>query len=177
MMKRMVSVALMIALALMCAACGAKEAPAASEGPVALEGFPWSVELRAAAVQEALHTAAGMKQYDGSVLDVAYDDEPTAGNVYLILTLTVAKTEAGGGSFDWSNLSVRDADGGSYARMADDAFIQNHTYNRMPGTTLQIGENKGSICFEIPADAAKGDLTLVYDAGDAGEIAIAVKPE
>ena len=170
-MKRYLAFALVLALALTGAALAAESVVGE------LEGFPWTLELRAAAAKDGLHTAAGMQQYDGSVLDVAYDDDPAKGNVFLILTFTITKTQVGGGPFDWANLSVRDADGNAYARMENDAFLQNHTYNRIQGTPLQIGENKGSACFEIPTDAAKGNLTLVYDAGEFGTIEIPVKPE
>ena len=171
-MKRMLSAALLLAIVLGCAACSggsAKEAAASDQS-----AFTWQIELRQAELRESLHTDAGVTQYDGDVLDVAYDDAPAEGEVYLILTLTVTKAVAGGGAFEWGRLCVRDADGNSYGRMENDAFLASHTYKRMPGTALQIGENKGSICFELPADAAKGALTLVYDAGDEGENALPV---
>lgn len=174
--KRIGAALLAVAVALACAGCGAKEAPAGSVTGSA-EGFPWTIELRAAKLCDALHTAAGVPQYDGGTLDVDYDDAPRAGCMFLILTFTITKTEAGGDAFEWDRLRVRGADGESYPRMEDDSFIQNHTYNRIAGTPLKIGENRGSACFEIPEAAAKGDLTLTYDAGEAGTIEMPVRPE
>lgn len=172
MLKQILSAVLLLAIALGCAACSkdaAKEGAASDQSK-----FTWQIDLRQAEVRESLHTDAGVTQYDGDVLDVAYDDAPEEGKVYLILTLTVTKAVAGGGAFEWSRLSVCDADGNSYGRMENDAFLASHTYKRMPGTPLQIGENKGSICFELPADATKGTLTLVYDAEDEGENALPI---
>lgn len=136
--------------------------------------FTWQIELRGAEVKESLHTDAGVPQYDGEVLDVAFDNAPSEGCSFLILTLTVTKGAAGGGAFQWDNLTVVDESGNAYKRMENDSFLDSHAYKRMAGTSLQIGENKGSICFEIPTESAQGKLTLRYDAGDEGinEIAI-----
>lgn len=141
-----------------------------------LDGFPWTVELRNAQIKNALHTAAGLEQYDGTIVDVDYDDAPSEGRVFLILTLTITKSGTGGSSFDWKKLSLRDGTGNSYNRMENDTFLQTHQYNRLASTPLQIGEHKGSICFEIPADQADGTFTLQYDAGDVGTLELSVNP-
>lgn len=130
--------------------------------------FTWQIELRESAIAEMLHTDEGVQQYSGEVLNVPHDNAPSEGNVFLILTLTVKKAAVGAGGFDWAKLCVKDADGNAYARMEDDSFLSVHTYRRMQGTKLAIGENKGSICFEIPEAAAQGALWLEYDAGDEG---------
>lgn len=172
-MRKLAIFALILALALSVAGCsGEKEEGAKSADQSA---FTWQIEIRSVEVRESLHTDAGVQQYDGSVLDVAYDDAPGDGNAYLILTLTVTKSATGGGGFKWEQLSVLDAEGNAYARMENDAFLTSHTYKRMPGTALQIGENKGSICFELPAEAAKGALTLQYDAGEEGINALTIQ--
>lgn len=173
-MKRILAIFLSVLLAFVCAGCGQNTSAGGAEGT--LEGFPWTVELRDAQIRDALHTEAGLKQYDGSIVDVDYDDAPSEGQVFLILTFTITKTGTGGGSFDWKKLSLLDQDGNSYSRMEDDAFLQNHQYNRLASTPLQIGEYKGSICFEIPSDQAKGSFDLQYDAGDVGILALSVKP-
>lgn len=164
-MKKILSIALLICLVLSLSACGKKaESVTASDQ----SKFTWQIQVNKAEVKDKLHTDAGVPQYDGGITDVAYDNAPAEGNAYVILTMVVTKGQAGGGSFDWKKLSLKDADGNSYARMENDSFLSSHTYKRMAGTALQIGENKGSICFEIPAKAAQGSLVLCYDAGDEG---------
>lgn len=191
-MKKALSIFCALLLIFCCAACGAgtqendassaspmgEVTPAAQELPTTavLEGFPWQIEVRNCEVRETLHTQAGLPQYDGSILDVDYDNAPSSGCCYLILTLTAAKTETGGSAFDWANFSVADAAGDAHSRMEDDTFLQNHQYSRMPSTSLQLGETKGSICFEIPQEQAAGPFTLQYDAGDAGILRVVVNP-
>ena len=174
-MKRNIAVLMLICLALTLCACGGQGAkPAAKVENSDQSAFTWGIELRKSEVKEKLHTDEGVQQYDGGVLNVLHDDAPSEGKVFLILTMTITKQKTGGGQFDWARLTVKDASGNVYHRMENDAFLSNHTYNRMPGTSLQIGENRGSICLELPPEAAKGGLTLCYDAGDEGENTTAI---
>ena len=164
-MKKAIAILLLILLSLGLCSCGKKaETVTASDQ----SRFTWQLQLSSAEIKDKLHTDEGIAQYDGGISDIAHDNAPAEGNSFVILTLTVTKAQAGGGGFDWKKLSLKDADGNSYSRMENDSFLTNHSYKRMPGTALQIGENKGSICFEIPAKAAQGALTLCYDAGDQG---------
>lgn len=194
-MKRILAISLAVLLVFACVGCGEGD-PAASSGAKndissasgsesengleatvgTLEGFPYTVELRDAQIKDALHTEAGVTQYDGSVVDVDYDNAPSSGNVFLILTLKIVKSGVGGGSFEWTKLSLLDEIGNTYSRMENDTFLQNHQYSRLASTPLQIGEHKGSICFEIPSVQANGTFTLQYDAGDAGVLTLSVRP-
>lgn len=140
-----------------------------------LEGFPWTVELTAEELKDTLHTEDSVQQYDGSFDDVNYDNAPTNGHTFLILTLTISKAGTGDSPFDWTKLCLLDEAGNAYNRMENDTFLQNHRYNRLASTPLQIGEYKGSICFEIPTNIANESLTLRYDAGDIGAIEIIVR--
>ena len=189
-MRKLVAFILALLLALSCVGCGGGDksqdaAPAETDAPAqaesgsvtgTLEGFPWTVELRGADVRDSLYTQAGLRQYDGSIMNVDYSDSPSDGHVFLILTLTISKTAAGGSQFAWDKLTVADGDGNTYSRMENDTFLQNHQYNRMASTPLQIGEHKGSVCFEVPADKAEGPFTLQYDVGDAGMLTLPVDP-
>lgn len=170
-MKRWMCVALLLAVIMGLTACGGgKEVKDSDQSR-----FTWQIELRNSEVKASLHTDEGVQQYDGEVLNVAHDNAPSEGNVFLILTLTINKSAVGGGGFDWTKLSVRDEKGNAFPRMADDSFLSSHTYHRLQGTKLQIGESKGSICFEIPEGVSKGHLRLEYDAGDEGVNTIAIQ--
>ena len=164
-MKKAIAIVLLAILTLSFCACGKKAEPVTASDQ---SKFTWQISVTKAEVKDKLHTDEGIAQYDGGITDVSYDDVPAEGNSYVVLTLVVSKAAAGGGSFDWKKLSLKDAEGNSYSRMENDSFLSNHTYKRMPGTALQIGENKGSICFEIPEKAAEGSLALCYDAGEEG---------
>ena len=164
-MKKAIAILLLAILAFSLCGCGKKAETAAASDQ---SKFTWQIEVSKTEVRDKLHTDEGIAQYDGGISDVAYDNAPAAGNSFVILTLTVTKAQAGGGGFDWKKLTLKDADGNSYGRMENDSFLSSHTYKRMPGTALQIGENKGSICFEIPEKAAEGSLALCYDAGEEG---------
>jgi hypothetical protein len=137
--------------------------------------FTWQIQLRDYQIADHLHTDEGVQQYEGDVLDVPHDDAPEAGNVYLILTMTISKSRTGGGTFSWKKFTVVDEAGNVYQRMSNDSFISMHTFKRLPGTSLQIGENKGSICLEIPQGASEGSLKICYDAGDEGINTITIK--
>ncbi len=158
--------AVLLCMALTLSACGGGK-PEDAQGQEA-DSFTWQIELRKSEIVDGLHTDEGVQQYEGDVLDVAHDNAPSEGNVFLILTMTVTKTQTGGEPFDWKKLTVMDADGNTYARLENDSFLSVHTYKRLPGTALQIGENKGSICFEIPQNTDRGGLKLCYDAGAEG---------
>ena len=167
--------ALLLCLAMVLTACGGGGSKQAAVKDSDQSAFTWQIELRAHDVKDKLHTDEGVPQYEGDVLDVAHDNAPSEGNVFLILTMTITKSKTGGGAFDWGKLSVVDADGNRYSRMDNDSFLSVHTYNRLPGTALQIGENKGSICLEIPEKVSKGGLQLEYDAGDEGTNTITIQ--
>jgi len=112
-MKKILSIALLICLVLTLCACGKKaESVTASDQ----SKFTWQIQVNKVEVKDKLHTDAGVPQYDGGITDVAYDNAPAEGNAYVILTMVVTKGQAGGGSFDWKKLSLKDADGNSYAR-------------------------------------------------------------
>ena len=131
--------------------------------------FTWQIKVISADTAGALNTMAGIGQYDGSVKDKSYDDAPSNGNEFLIVTLNINKAQVGGNKFVWENLSVKDNNKKAYHRMEDDTFLARHEYSRLAGTDLTLGESEGSVCFEIPAGKTVSDYMLVYNAGDEGE--------
>ena len=131
--------------------------------------FTWQIKILSTVTAAALHTKAGIMQYDGSVKDEDYDDSPSNGCEFLIVTLDINKAQVGGKKFFWENLCVKDGPGNEYHRMEDDMFLSKHEYSRLMGTDLSIGDLQGSICFEVPAGTAVSDYILVYDAGDEGQ--------
>jgi hypothetical protein len=94
---------------------------------------------------------------------VVHEQSPASGNIYLIMNLTVQKTGSQSVPFQWKDLTVRDANGAVYGRRENDSFLEQHQYTpRMTGLDLRLGKEQGWVCYEIPASAAQGKLTLVY---------------
>ena len=123
----------------------------------------WIVRVIDVETRGSLTTKTQVKQYDGSMKDVDYDNEPSAGNIYCLINMSISKTAAGGSSFEWERLHIIGDDGMSYNRI-EDIFLSNHGYDRLPGTDLQIGDNNGWICFELPQDVKV--QKLIYETDD-----------
>jgi hypothetical protein len=126
----------------------------------------WQIEVSKVEIKENLNSVEPVTQYDGSIVDVVHTQSPDAGNVYLIVDVTILKTNNQSTTpFDWQWLVVKDAAGNSYHRLENGTFLVQHEYTpRITGLELRFGENTGWMCFEIPASSATGQLTLAYTA-------------
>jgi len=138
----------------------------ASKATPAPATLAWQVQVSKADIKDSLHYVEVVTQYDGSKLDVTHSQNPTAGNVYLILNGSVSKTGSPSTvPFDWQWLVVRDAAGNTFHRLENDTFLEQFQYTpRITGLQLRLGEYNGWLCYEIPASAEKGKLTLAYTA-------------
>jgi hypothetical protein len=106
---------------------------------------------------------------------VVHQKYPTNGNVFLIMKLAVSKQGVEITPFDWSKLTVQDSAGKTYQRDSNDTFLEQFNYTpRMTGLELKLGDYEGWICYEIPAQAADGKLTLTYT-GEGSQQEIIVK--
>jgi hypothetical protein len=126
--------------------------------------LPWQVEVSRFEIKGSLNFVESVTQYNGSKIDVTHTQTPDAGNVYLIIEVTIRKTNnQSTASFDWQGLVVKDASGNSYHRLENDTFLEQYQYTpRITGLELRFGENSGWMAYEIPASVAAGQLTLVY---------------
>lgn len=135
--------------------------------------FIWDITVTNYEISDGLHTVVPVTQYDRSVMDVAYDNVPSSGNVFVLLELDVTKQKAGNAAFSWDDVSLVDNDGQTYTRM-DDIFLQDHGYARMNGTDLKLGSYTGWICFEIPVAQSSDALTLEYSS-DSGTQSVSIQ--
>lgn len=125
----------------------------------------WQVEVAHVDIKESLQAIEVVTQYDGTKMDVEHKQAPNPGSSYLILKVTLRKTGSQAVPFDWKQLVVLDKAGTPYARHANDTFLEQYNYSpRLTGLEIRFGENAGWLCFEIPAAAAAGPLTLAYQA-------------
>ena len=141
--------------------------------PTVNPNLTWGVSLLKYDVKDKLEGYETVNQYVGTT-QVFHQQFPSKGNVYLILDLTVSKQGTAADPFDWSKLIVQDAAGNSYSRSSNDTFLEQYQYTpRMTGLQMVLGVNQGWVCYEIPAAAANGKLTLSYSAaGSQQQIAV-----
>ena len=91
------------------------------------------------------------------------------------MELTISKQGVQAVPFDWTKLLIQDSAGNTYHRIANDTFLEQYKYKpRMTGLEIKLGQNTGWVCYEVPAQAASGKLSLVYNA-DGSQQEIVVK--
>jgi hypothetical protein len=141
--------------------------------PASNPNLTWQVDLQKYEVKDKLETIVTVPQYVGSV-DEVRQQYPAEGNVFLIMKVIISKQGGDSIPFDWSKLTVQDGTGKSYQRDGNDSFLEQFKYTpRLTGLELKFGQNEGWLCYEIPAQAASGRLTLTYTAeGSQQEITI-----
>ena len=166
-------IALMAALLLLGAGCAAQAKAPAEAATTADASHVWQISVETSEITSSISSTQAVVAYGGDVSQVSHSDQPSEGNVYLLVLLNIDKAQAGKDKFLWSDLSVVDADGTAYSRMANDTFLETHGLPRVKATDLSIGNNHGYVCFEIPATLDASKLTLVYSAeGSAQQIAL-----
>ncbi len=160
----------LFSLSLGCAAQAKAPTAAATEADSSLI---WQISVVESEITANISSTKAFVEYGGDVNQVSYSDQPSEGNVYLLVLANIDKNQPGKEKFVWSELSVLDADGNAYARMDNDTFLETHGLPRIKSTDLSIGNNHGYVCFEVPASSDFSKLTLVYAAeGSAQNIAL-----
>ena len=160
----------LFSLSLGCAAQAKAPAAAATEADSSLI---WQISVVESEITANISSTKAFVEYGGDVNQVSYSDQPSEGNVYLLVLANIDKNQPGKEKFVWSELSVLDADGNAYARMDNNTFLETHGLPRIKSTDLSIGNNHGYVCFEVPASSDFSKLTLVYAAeGSAQNIAL-----
>jgi Domain of unknown function (DUF4352) len=164
---KLASCLLLLPLAMLLFGCSSPQ-------PTAKPNLIWEVGLLKFDVKNKLESVETVTQYIGST-QVLHQQYPTKGDVYLIMQVNVTKLGTESAPFDWSKLTVQDAAGKTYDRSSNDSFLEQYNYTpRMTGLELQLGVYEGWICYEIPVQAANGQLTLTY-AGAGSQQTIIVK--
>jgi hypothetical protein len=95
---------------------------------------------------------------------VTHTQNPAAGSLYLIMFVSISKTQIPSTTpYDWQAVVVRDDTGNGYHRLANDTFLERFQYTpSITGLQLRLGKYSGWLCYEIPAAAAHGKLTLAF---------------
>ena len=156
-----------------CSAVGnltAKEINTQSNQP----NYTWSIILKNSETTDDLNTTQAAVQYNGDTVQVSYREKPGDGNTFLLVELVIEKKKSGASKFEWEKVYVLDSAGTKFYRHENDTFLEIFNFNRIKSTDLTFGKNEGFICFEIPKQAAKGKLYLIYDSPE-GENRIKLK--
>ena len=167
-------IALMASLLPLFAGCATKPGtPVPTAMPEADASLIWSITVDESELTSNISSTKAFVEYGGEVNEVSFSDQPSEGNVYLLVRLSIDKHNPGKEKFLWSELSVVDANNTAYSRHDNDTFLELHGLPRIKATDLSIGNNHGYICFELPASVDSSHLTLVYaQAGSAQRIAL-----
>jgi hypothetical protein len=152
---------LFFCLALSLISCQAGGAPTALPSS---SNVAWQIQVSRFEIKDNLNAVESVTQYNGSKIDVVHKQSPDAGSVYLIINASISKSGVQSSTpFDWKWLVVKDASGNSYQRLDNDTFLEQFQYTpRITGLQLRLGEYTGWMCYQIPASAATGKLTLAY---------------
>jgi outer membrane biogenesis lipoprotein LolB len=125
----------------------------------------WRVTLNSFKTAAKLAGTIETVQYDGSVTHSNVNEKPQDGYVFVLLNLTVEKTQNGKAKFSWKDTTLQDASGNIYARHKNDTFLENVGYSpRLRATDQTLGKETGWVCFEVPSNT--GTMYLVYNNGD-----------
>ena len=151
----MVGILLTMFLLMVIAGCGSE---------VKNEQLSWTLNVQECQVKDKLEAVDDVRQYDGSIAKVPHNNNPDAGNVFLLVKLEAKKNIAGNHPLQWQDVTLQDGKGNSYNRVQD-VFLTDYKYDRLSATDLKLDSN-GWVCFEIPAESAKDEMKLVYADGD-----------
>jgi hypothetical protein len=142
--------------------------------PTSNPALVWQVNLLKFEVKDKLESVQTVAQYNGTTEEL-HQQYPSKGDVYLIMDVNVSKQNTATTPFDWSKLTVQDNAGNKYQRTSNDTFLELYNYTpRITGLELQFGVYEGWLCYEIPAQAGNGKLTLIYN-GEGSQQEIVVK--
>jgi hypothetical protein len=155
------SLLLFLCLVLSLSGCQTARTPSALPSSSTLA---WQIQVSRFEIKDNLNAVESVTQYNGSKIDEVHKQSPDAGSVYLIINASISKSGVQSGTpFDWKWLVVKDASGNSYNRLENDTFLEQFQYTpRITGLTLRLGEYSGWMCYQIPASAATGKLSLEY---------------
>ena len=126
----------------------------------------WRVEIATAEVVTGLAGSQSQLQYGGTVIEIPLEQMPSAGHLFLILDMAVEKINAGRSTFSWRDTFITDDNGNKWQRHANDTFLDSFGFSRLRGSDIVMGLNEGHVCYEIPVQAARGNLWFVHESDD-----------
>jgi hypothetical protein len=145
---------------------GCSEGLPVGKYPLAGETETWKIEVFNFEIAEDLSTTASALLYSGDIALIDFHEEPTHGNTFLLIELSIEKKNPGPSVFEWARLTIEDESGATFYRHPNDTFLEVYNFPRIKSTDLTFGKHDGFICFEIPVSSKAGSLNLVYGSDD-----------
>lgn len=122
----------------------------------------WKIEVKESSQGKELSDVSVVLGYTGTGTE-EFKKTAKEGNEFLLIKLFCEKME-GQEVIDWEKLTVTDESGNTYHRI-DDAFLTDLNMKRLPGTSLNFGENEGFIAFEVEEGAGGYILSYPFEEG------------
>jgi hypothetical protein len=161
-MSRKYFLFLSVLLCLFLAGCGGHDGNSIVENTSEF----WRVEIETAEVVTGLAGSQSQLQYGGTIIEIPLGQMPRDGYLFLILDMTVEKINAGRSSFSWRDTFITDNNGNKWQRHENDTFLDSFGFARLRGSDIVMGLNEGHVCYEIPVQAARGNLWFVHESDD-----------
>ena len=109
----------------------------------------WSLSITSVSTVEELHTVQHTTGYDGTVEEIHYDDIPSTGMCYAIVSTRLSKVDPTADALSANEIELI-VDGVSYEAIEPvSTFLNNHNFETFPGEQV-ISSATGAIAFEVP---------------------------
>ena len=119
----------------------------------------WALTIGSIEEKGELHTTQYNTNYDGTIDVLQYDDVPSEGNCYAIVSVNATLTSSSAqAALDVSALQLRIEDANYEAVSPVSSFLTNHNYSTFPGEQI-VSSARGYVAFEIPESYIGNDGT------------------
>jgi hypothetical protein len=134
----------------------------------------WEITILNREITTDLSGTQSVVQYGGDSQDIAFNEKPADGYVFVLLDLTIEKTATRQSKFVWANAYLTDGEGNKFYRHENDTFLTNFNLPRIKSTDLVFGSHQGFVCYEVPQGGIEGELFFVYSGETGNQIEIQV---
>lgn len=108
----------------------------------------WSLSINDINVVEKLETTQTFTSYNGSTYTETYTDEPTKGNCFAVVLISIKNNGVTGEPFNVNKIELYIEDK-AYTAVENSSFLKSHNYTTFSSDMLMTS-SVGAICYEIP---------------------------
>lgn len=118
----------------------------------------WSLSISSVSTLEKLHTVQYSTGYDGTIDEIVFDDKPSSGMCYAIVSIRATKQIPTAEALSASEMELV-IDGSSFKAVTPiSVFLKNHNYETFSAEQV-IASSSGFIAFEVPESLIDFDGT------------------